>query len=81
MSASATAAARPTPEQPAAAMRVLGALTASHLINDMMQSLILALYPILKGEFQLSFAQIGLITLTFQLTASFFQPLVGAVRG
>jgi FSR family fosmidomycin resistance protein-like MFS transporter len=60
-----------------AALGVLGALTASHLINDMMQSLILALYPILKGEFQLSFAQIGLITLTFQLTASFFQPLVG----
>src|SRR5689334_2290532 len=59
------------------ALGVLGALTASHLINDMMQSLILALYPILKGEFQLSFAQIGLITLTFQLTASFFQPLVG----
>lgn len=59
------------------AIGVLGALTASHLINDMMQSLILALYPILKGEFQLSFAQIGLITLTFQLTASFFQPLVG----
>jgi FSR family fosmidomycin resistance protein-like MFS transporter len=42
-----------------------------------MQALILALYPILKGEFQLSFTQIGLITLTFQLTASFFQPLVG----
>jgi FSR family fosmidomycin resistance protein-like MFS transporter len=59
------------------ALGVLGALTASHLINDMMQSLILALYPILKGEFQLSFTQIGLITLTFQLTASFFQPLVG----
>ena len=61
----------------ATAIGVLGALTASHLINDMMQSLILALYPILKGEFQLSFAQIGLITLTFQLTASFFQPLIG----
>jgi FSR family fosmidomycin resistance protein-like MFS transporter len=59
------------------ALGVLGALTASHLINDMMQSLILAMYPILKGQFQLSFAQIGLITLTFQLTASFFQPMVG----
>ncbi|HVY08235.1 MAG TPA: MFS transporter [Burkholderiales bacterium] len=59
------------------ALGVLGALTASHLINDMMQSLILAMYPILKGEFQLSFAQIGMITLTFQLTASIFQPLVG----
>ncbi len=47
------------------------------LINDMMQSLILAIYPVLKGEFQLSFWQIGLITLTYQLTASVFQPLVG----
>ena len=59
------------------AYRVLGAISASHLINDMMQSLILAIYPILKGEFQLSFAQIGLITLTFQVTASLFQPLIG----
>jgi FSR family fosmidomycin resistance protein-like MFS transporter len=47
------------------------------MINDMMQSLILALYPILKGDFHLSFAQIGLITLTYQLTASLFQPLIG----
>ncbi|MBS0448042.1 MAG: MFS transporter [Proteobacteria bacterium] len=59
------------------AFRVLGAISASHLINDMMQSLILAIYPILKGEFALSFAQVGLITLTYQLTASLFQPLVG----
>ncbi len=58
-------------------MGILGALSASHLINDMMQSLILALYPVLKGTFSLSFAQIGLITLTFQLTASLFQPLIG----
>jgi len=47
------------------------------MINDMMQSLILALYPILKGGFNLSFSQIGLITLTYQLTASMFQPLIG----
>jgi FSR family fosmidomycin resistance protein-like MFS transporter len=56
---------------------VLGAISTAHLINDMMQSLILAIYPILKGEFSLSFSQIGLITLTYQLTASLFQPLVG----
>jgi FSR family fosmidomycin resistance protein-like MFS transporter len=56
---------------------VLGAISTSHLINDMMQSLILAMYPILKGDFQLSFGQIGLITLTFQLTASLLQPLIG----
>jgi MFS transporter, FSR family, fosmidomycin resistance protein len=60
-----------------ASFRVLGAISASHLINDMMQSLILAIYPILKGEFALSFGQIGLITLTYQLTASLFQPLIG----
>ncbi len=59
------------------ALGTLGALSASHLINDMMQSLILALYPVLKGTFALSFTQIGFITLTYQLTASLFQPLIG----
>ena len=54
------------------AFPILMMLSVCHLINDMIQSLILAMYPILKGEFQLSFAQIGLITLTFQLTASLF---------
>ncbi len=57
--------------------RVLGALSFSHFLNDMMQSLMLALYPMLKGDFDLSFAQIGFITLMFQLTASLLQPLVG----
>jgi len=57
--------------------RVLGALSFSHFLNDMMQSLILALYPMLKGDFNLSFAQIGVITLMFQFTASLLQPLVG----
>src|ERR1035437_10043342 len=57
--------------------RVLGALSFSHFLNDMMQSLILALYPMLKGDFDLSYAQIGIITLTFQITASLLQPLVG----
>jgi len=47
------------------------------MLNDMIQSLILAIYPILKGDFHLSFAQVGLITLTYQLTASLLQPLVG----
>ncbi len=63
---------------PKAALRVLGAISASHMINDMMQSLILAIYPILKSEFTLTFGQIGLITLTFQITASLFQPVVGS---
>ncbi|WEN16881.1 MFS transporter [Rhodanobacter sp. AS-Z3] len=49
------------------------------MLNDMIQSLILAIYPLLKGNFHLSFAQVGLITLVFQLTASMLQPLVGMV--
>ncbi len=58
--------------------RVLGALSFSHFLNDMMQSLILAIYPQIKGDFNLSYAQIGVITLMFQLTASLLQPLVGS---
>jgi len=56
---------------------ILGAISLSHFLNDMMQSLILAMYPLLKGDFNLSFGQIGLITFTFQATASLLQPLVG----
>ena len=61
------------------AFGILGAISSAHMVNDMMQSLILAMYPILKGDFSLSFAQIGLITLTYQLTASLLQPLVGLI--
>lgn len=63
--------------QPQTAYGILGAISVSHFLNDMMQSLILALYPLIKGGFNLSFAQIGLITFTFQATASLLQPLVG----
>ncbi len=56
---------------------ILGAISLSHLLNDMIQSLILALYPLLQAEFTLSFVQIGMITLTFQLTSSLLQPVVG----
>jgi FSR family fosmidomycin resistance protein-like MFS transporter len=59
------------------AYTVLGAISFSHLLNDMIQSLILAIYPMLKENFSLSFAQIGLITLTYQITASLLQPLIG----
>jgi FSR family fosmidomycin resistance protein-like MFS transporter len=59
------------------AFKVLGAISFSHFLNDTIQSLIVAIYPLLKGRFQLSFSQIGLITLSFQLTASLLQPLVG----
>jgi FSR family fosmidomycin resistance protein-like MFS transporter len=56
---------------------VLFAISICHLLNDMMQALLPAMYPVLKRGFGLDFGQIGLITLTFQLTASLLQPLVG----
>ena len=65
------------PAEPRTAFAVLGAISFSHLLNDMIQSLIVAIYPILKSGFALSFGQVGLITLTYQLTASLLQPLVG----
>ena len=59
------------------AMSILAAISFCHLLNDMMQSLLPALYPMLRGSFRLSFTQIGLLTFTFQFTASLLQPLVG----
>lgn len=59
------------------AFKVLGAIGFSHLLNDMIQSLIPAIYPLLKDSLALNFTQIGLITLTFQVTASLLQPMVG----
>ncbi len=56
---------------------ILFAISFSHLLNDTIQSLIPAIYPIVKNSFNLSFSQIGLITLTFQLAASILQPFVG----
>jgi FSR family fosmidomycin resistance protein-like MFS transporter len=56
---------------------VLVAIGFCHFLNDMMQSMIPAMYPLLKTGFQLNFAQVGLITLTYQCTASLLQPLVG----
>jgi MFS transporter, FSR family, fosmidomycin resistance protein len=56
---------------------VLFAISFCHLLNDTMQALLPALYPVLKSAFDLDFGQIGLITLTFQLTASLLQPAVG----
>jgi MFS transporter, FSR family, fosmidomycin resistance protein len=58
-------------------MGILLALSFSHLLNDTLQSLIPAIYPLLKTSFALTFTQIGLITLTNQFTASLLQPLVG----
>jgi MFS transporter, FSR family, fosmidomycin resistance protein len=57
--------------------KVLGAISFSHFLNDLIQSLIIAIYPLLKGEFSLSFVQIGAITLTYQICASVLQPVIG----
>src|SRR5438552_10629619 len=59
------------------ALPVLLAISFSHLLNDMMQALLPAMYPMLKAAFHLDFGQVGLITLTFQLTASLLQPVIG----
>jgi len=58
-------------------MPILTAITLCHLLNDMVQSLIASIYPILKTQFQLSFGQIGFISMTFQVIASLLQPMVG----
>ena len=55
-------------------MRVIGACALAHLINDLIQAVLPAIYPMLKLNYGLSFAQIAVITLTFQLTASLLQP-------
>jgi FSR family fosmidomycin resistance protein-like MFS transporter len=59
------------------AFEILAALSFCHLLNDMMQSLIPAIYPILKQNFQLNFAQVGLITFVLQLTGALLQPIIG----
>ena len=74
-SAISVAPARPSAER--VAVPILAAISVSHLLNDLMQSLLPAIYPILKSSFHLDFGQIGLLTLTFQCTASLLQPLVG----
>jgi FSR family fosmidomycin resistance protein-like MFS transporter len=56
---------------------ILGAITFCHLLNDVMQALLPAIYPMLKSGFALSFGQIGLLTLIFQVTASLLQPMIG----
>ena len=77
MSQSTLAATQPAAIAPAVAFPVLGAISLCHLLNDMMQSLLPAIYPMLKGGFDLSFGQIGLLTLTYQSAASLLQPLIG----
>ncbi|MCX7080470.1 MAG: MFS transporter [Pseudomonas sp.] len=58
-------------------MRIIGAVALAHLINDLIQAVLPSIYPMLKANYGLTFTQVGLITLTFQLTASLLQPWVG----
>src|SRR5215472_1374098 len=60
-----------------ATFSIILALGFSHFLNDTMQSLVPAMYPMLKASYGLSFAQVGLITLTMQVTSSMLQPMVG----
>ncbi len=63
----------------ATALGILFAVSASHMLNDMMQSLAPALYPVFRDQYSLTFFQTGIITLVFQITASLLQPLIGLV--
>jgi MFS transporter, FSR family, fosmidomycin resistance protein len=67
----------PLPSPEGTLLRVLAAVSFCHLLNDMLQSLLPSIYPILKSSFHLNFSQIGLLTLTFQITASLLQPFIG----
>ena len=67
----------PAPDATKAVFRVLLAVSVCHLINDMVQSLLPSIYPILKNSFRLDFGQIGLLSLTYQVVASLLQPLIG----
>lgn len=64
-------------EESRTAFRILFAISIAHLLNDMVQSIVPSIYPIIKEEMGLSFIQIGVITLVFQLTSSLLQPFVG----
>jgi FSR family fosmidomycin resistance protein-like MFS transporter len=69
---------QPPPSKPAStALGILAMLSFCHLLNDLMQSVLPAIYPMLKGRFALDFGQIGIITLTQQLSASVLQPVIG----
>ena len=72
-----TETAAPKSAAPAASFAIVLALSFSHFLNDLVQALLPAIYPIIKDSYNLDFAQIGLLTLAFQLTASLLQPLVG----
>lgn len=65
------------PQSSPLVMRIIGAVALAHLLNDLIQAILPSIYPMLKANYGLSFTQVGLITLTFQITASLLQPWVG----
>jgi len=67
----------PAPQAVTAVFRILVAVSVCHLLNDMVQSLLPSIYPILKSSFHLNFSQIGLLSLTYQVVASLLQPFIG----
>ncbi|ODN71576.1 MFS transporter [Methylobrevis pamukkalensis] len=81
MPAAPSVAVSPVATPPAAAesttFLILAVLAAGHLVNDMMQSLVAAIYPVLKVNFALDFGQIGVLTMSYQITASLLQPVIG----
>ena len=76
-SPSVAATASPASQSSPLVLRIIGAVALAHLINDLIQAALPAIYPMLKDSYGLTFTQVGLITLTFQLTASLLQPWVG----
>ena len=58
-------------------LSIIIAVSVCHLINDIMQSMLMAIYPLLKENYSLNYVQIGLLTFTFQVTASLLQPAIG----
>ena len=65
------------PQENTTTYSILFIISFAHFINDMLQAIVPSVYPILKSDYNLSFSQVGLITLTYQLTASILQPFVG----
>src|SRR5580658_2558916 len=67
----------PAPAATKAVFRILAAVSVCHMLNDMVQSLLPSIYPILKNEFRLNFSQVGLLSLIYQVVASLLQPFIG----
>jgi len=77
LSSEATATISPAQAAGRTTFSILAAISFCHMLNDMMQSLLPALYPMLKSSYALSFGEIGLLTFTYQITASLLQPIIG----